>query len=491
MSYPDSLETGTNKIPEKSNFEDLWKNAILTIMNRLFLLLLPIIATPIYSNSHYDLKGASGKNENRAKNSVFFISPSGNDSKGHGTLKDPWFTLTKAWENISPGDTIFMMGGTYRYSETTYLGKKSGTSESHITICNYRDEHPVINYDHIVFTEGCVGLKLENVSYLDIRGIRICYINQPSAGTIAQYGVLLWSNVSNCKFEQVECDHIGGWGFTIGDFCYDDLFLNCDSHHNADPYSSDKYGWSDGFETGSVSSDRITFEGCRAWWNSDDGWDLRRANGHYTIKNCWSFCNGFVPGTFVKAGNGTAFKLGGKSAPATRDTLRFVYGSLAYRCSSGFDPQPDSPDLTFSTVFLNCTAYMIEGRGFSVQWYKEEDILKNCIQYKCGGGVWVPNGTYTRHNNNSWDSDVKVTDSDFLSLDPAGLYNIRKPDGGLPEIDFLHLAPGSDLVDAGAIAGLPYKGKNPDLGAFESRYSSSGRSTIRQWLIILRMLFII
>ena len=44
----------------------------------------------------------------------------------------------------------------------------------------------------------------------------------------------------------------------------------------------------------------------------------------------------------------------------------------------------------------------------------------------------------------------------------------RKPDGSLPDSDFLRLAPQSDLVDAGIDVGLPFAGGRPDLGALET-----------------------
>jgi hypothetical protein len=50
---------------------------------------------------------------------------------------------------------------------------------------------------------------------------------------------------------------------------------------------------------------------------------------------------------------------------------------------------------------------------------------------------------------------------------------LRQPDGNLPEIDFLHLAEGSDLIDAGVELGYAFNGEAPDLGAFESDYTTS------------------
>ncbi len=48
------------------------------------------------------------------------------------------------------------------------------------------------------------------------------------------------------------------------------------------------------------------------------------------------------------------------------------------------------------------------------------------------------------------------------------LYRDRKPDGSLPDIDFLNLKPQSKLVDAGIDVGLDYYGIRPDIGAIES-----------------------
>jgi hypothetical protein len=45
---------------------------------------------------------------------------------------------------------------------------------------------------------------------------------------------------------------------------------------------------------------------------------------------------------------------------------------------------------------------------------------------------------------------------------------VRKADGSLPDITFMHPAPGSALIDAGTNVGLPYSGQAPDIGAFET-----------------------
>ena len=56
-------------------------------------------------------------------------------------------------------------------------------------------------------------------------------------------------------------------------------------------------------------------------------------------------------------------------------------------------------------------------------------------------------------------------------------------DGSLPDVQFLHLAAGSDLVDKGVDVGLPFSGSAPDLGAFEYGATAvAGPEAMRPWL---------
>ena len=55
--------------------------------------------------------------------------------------------------------------------------------------------------------------------------------------------------------------------------------------------------------------------------------------------------------------------------------------------------------------------------------------------------------------------------------------------GGLPDNDFVKIASGSDLIDAGIDVGLPFNGVAPDIGAHESDYAVHWLWAI-WWLII-------
>ena len=414
---------------------------------------------------------------------TYYVAPGGSDSNP-GTLSQPFFTLNKAWTVVSAGDIIYMRGGTYRYNTTgTSLTGKSGTSSAYITIQNYPGEIPVINYDNETFTTQMHGIYISGVSYLHLKGIRITNINQPVGQTTAQYGILCdGSGAPHCTFEQMECDHIGGWGIVLGENNTNNLFLNCDLHHNSDRYTTngDPWGWSDGFESGSLTSTNNTLDGCRFWSNSDDGIDLRGAAGIFLIKNCWSFWNGFRPGErsgdadlgTTEGGDGTGYKLGGTRGGATTSILRTVENCLSVsNRGSGFDPQPDDAGKILGVAMYNCTAYDNAsgwGDGFSAGGYNNTTIMRNNIDYHNHGTSPDLNSTNLVHNHNSFDLSLTVTDADFVSVSSAGLDGPRQADGSLPNLSFLHLAAGSKLIDAGVDVGIPYTGKAPDLGAYEA-----------------------
>lgn len=411
---------------------------------------------------------------------VIYVSPSGKDSNS-GTLTKPYFTLNKAWSVVTSGDTIYLRGGTYLYTVSSQLTYKNATSNNPIKIWAFPGENPVIDYSSITPTSYIFGLYLQNVSYIHLKGIRITNIQQPVSG-ITQYGMILWNHVSNCTFEQLEIDHIGGWGVVTGDFCNNNLFLNCDSHHNSDRYSSDTWGGSDGFQSsswnqssqGQASTGNI-FRGCRSYWNSDDGWDLRRCEGVWTLENCWSFWNGYRPGeqigdadSFTEGGNGEGLKIAGNFGPSTIEVRRIIQNCLIFENRAtglggwaDIEGGPIGMHIYNTTVFKNGTGF-----GFSDPAGSSTTTLRNNLSY-ANTKDYFSSPAWWVHDHNNWDSGIKVTDAEFLSVNSEGMDGPRQPDGSLPALNFLKLKEGSALIDAGVDVGLPFDSKAPDLGAFE------------------------
>jgi hypothetical protein len=70
-------------------------------------------------------------------------------------------------------------------------------------------------------------------------------------------------------------------------------------------------------------------------------------------------------------------------------------------------------------------------------------------------------------SHNSFDLKNPITEKDFESVDVKELMRPRKPDGDLPDINFLRPKKGTVMIDTGVDVKLPFSGKKPDLGAIE------------------------
>jgi uncharacterized repeat protein (TIGR02059 family) len=410
---------------------------------------------------------------------TYYVSPTGSDASGNGSIGSPWFTLNKAWSSVTAGDIIYMRGGTYYYTSAQNLTGKSGNSSSYINVWNYAGENPIIDASKITDYEI---VNLGNASYIYMKGIRLTNLKQPNPITTSNgyYGLRINPYTTSSKFELIETDHVGGWGVVIFDYCKDLLFLNCDSHHNADPYTETyagphgtNYGGADGFETGYANTTNITFKGCRAWWNSDDGWDFRQAAGTITLDNCWSFWNGNIPGTFTPAGDGEGFKLGSSFfAPDQTAIRRIVKNSMSFENQAGVEAVNEGYYVgvqIYNSVFYKNTAGInIQRPGASTT------ILRNNISYNNSQGNWID--SWVGHDHNSWDIGKTVTDADFMSVSSVGADGPRQADGSLPNLNFMRLKTGSALINAGVDVGLAFAGSAPDLGAYET--SLTGTSVI-------------
>jgi len=122
-------------------------------------------------------------------------------------------------------------------------------------------------------------------------------------------------------------------------------------------------------------------------------------------------------------------------------------------------------------ILLNCSGYR-NGTNYSVSQALatgESLIVKNCLALGSAGSI----GSFAIQATNSWLPPFVVTAGDFASLDTTGVRGPRGADGSLPDLPFMRLAAGSDLIDSGTDVGLPFNGLAPDLGCFETEGSSS------------------
>jgi Right handed beta helix region len=403
-----------------------------------------------------------------ANATTYYISPSGNDANP-GTINAPFRNWQRLSSSMVAGDKAYIRGGTYTPTSSPalyiqcYIRNLNGTANNWITIENYPGETPVYNFTGFVITNtDAWAVYFENCSYLKVKGLRVTGLAQSLGGVGVSRGInIALSN--NILFEKIEVDHMGGTGFHTA-HSNDVTYLNCDSHHNSDPYSttSPPYGGADGFAGGGgETSTRTVYNGCRAWWNSDDGFDFFGTDGVRTLINCWSFWNGYIGGSFNTAGNGEGFKLGPTATNQSTVITKFLNNCIAFKNRAhGF-----SQNLGQSRYQVyNCTSYNNGIHGF--WWGSYAGItqnFKNNIAYNNGGSAMADLGQ-AQGSYNSWNGAFTVSNTDFLSVSSIGVDGARQPDGSLPNLSFLKLAQGSELIDAGINVGLPYNGPAPDKG---------------------------
>ena len=420
---------------------------------------------------------------------VLYVSPKGNDVASSGTKISPFASVMRAQQVVEAGDTVYFRGGKYLISENKIALKqgiwamvnvldKSGKPGKRINYWAYPGEKPVFDLS-AVKPEGLrvmvfsVSASWIHFNGLEVVGTQVTILNHTQSECFHNEG-------SNNIYEQLSM-HDGqaiGFYLTKGS---NNLILNCDAYRNYDFTSEGgKGGNSDGFGCHpSLGSTGNVFRGCRAWFNSDDGFDCIHAYESVTFENCWAFYNGYST-AFKSLADGNGFKAGGWGKTPEDKLPEVIPSHTVQFCvavrnkANGFysNHQLGGSYWYNNTAYENGTNYNMLNRlhdnKTDVAGYKH--VLKNNLGF--GAKNFETQNIDTAQcelANNSFNIPGKVTEADFLSLDQSLLTAPRQADGSLPDTNFLTLKKGSKLIDCGAKLGFKYSGKAPDIGAFESK----------------------
>lgn len=277
---------------------------------------------------------------------TYYVAVNGSDSNS-GSMRSPLASLPQAQKLAMPGDTVYIRGGAYQlhtsdimrnvnnYAAVFYFDK-SGSDDAHrICYFGYPGERPVFDMSEVKPQGKRVSVFYMAGSYLHLRNFEIIG-TQVTIHEHTQSENISARGGSHNIYEHLAMHDGMGIGFYLTDGA-DNLILNCDAYNNYDSYSEGgRGGNADGFgahpQAGGTGN---VFRGCRAWYNSDDGYDLIRAQEPVVIDSCWAFLNGYKPNTMVHAADGNGIKGGGygmrviHSVPATipRHTIS---GCLAF-----------------------------------------------------------------------------------------------------------------------------------------------------------------
>lgn len=311
-----------------------------------------VVQTYVYQHS---LPGAGG---------AIWANPTVKEGNGDGTAENP-VNLQYALNYAQPGQIIMLKDGVYKpINKITVPRGVNGTEENPIVLRAETAGGVTFDFSEVKNCKNEGILVAGNYWY--VWGINI--VNTPSSQTDSDGNVTPLSikgiriSGSHNVLERCTAHHNSNTGIQIsGDSkesyaCWPayNLIKNCDSYFNCDPTRQD----ADGFGVKLTVGDGNVLDGCIAYNNIDDGYDLYAKSvtgsiGAVVIKNCVAYNNGYLSEKDLYdsdlTGEGNGFKLGGESLPGKHQLINSVaFGNGAKGITSN-----SCPDV----IIQNCTVY--------------------------------------------------------------------------------------------------------------------------------------
>lgn len=402
---------------------------------------------------------------------TIYISPEGTAANA-GTAASPVDVYT-AVSFVQPGQTIVVMEGTYKLTQSVLIDRGiSGTADAKIYMVADPEatKRPVFDFQK---TTGVIGIALAG-DYWYLKGFDVTGSGE------GKNGIKVSGNYNTV--DQVNTYRNGNTGLQIARYYIEDtreywpvnnLVLNCTSHNNADAGYED----ADGFAAKLTIGEGNTFDGCVAYHNADDGWDLfakpeTGSIGKVVIKNSVAYENGYIEGAngeLVNAGNGNGFKMGGSGITGYHTLINsYAFYNKAKGIDSNSCPDIQAENcISYNNESYNVALYAKGSKtDFSMKGiisFKDSTIrnsstsLEVAEQFKLDGQTETDLKSST---NYYWDGaksanvDGKTVAADwFVSLNFMGI--TRNSDGTINMGDFLKLS-NKAPEDAGARpAGTP------------------------------------
>ncbi len=287
--------------------------------------------------------------------SVVYVSVDGK-ADADGSKENP-VDLETAIANAKDGVAIILLEGTYAFDHqvTLELGN-NGSADAYKVLKAADGANVTLDFSSQEYGDTATnprGLQMD-ADYWYVKGIRVYGASDNGIFVSGNHNV-----VENCVLDANRDTglQISRRNSTLADkkdWPSYNYIINCTSVDNRDPKTGEN---ADGFAAKLTCGEGNVFDGCIAYCNCDDGWDLYAkpatgSIGSVTIRNCVAFGNGtLTDGSAEANGDMNGFKLGGSKNQVP--TPHWVFNCVAF--DNGHDGFTDNGNGGALTL-INCTS---------------------------------------------------------------------------------------------------------------------------------------
>lgn len=344
-----------------------------------------------------------------------YASPNGS-SDNNGSKGSP-YDIRTGFTNVQPGQTLYLLGGTYALNQRIFLEEtRSGKAGQMISVKAYDNQAVTIDFSEQPIDSTSRGIQV-NGNYWYFYGIDV-----KGAGDNGMYIAGSYNIVENCTFHEnqdtgLQIGRASSLQANVADWPHNNLIKNCTSYNN---YDYQTYGENaDGFAAKLTCGEGNVFDGCIAYRNSDDGWDMYAKSdsgnvGTTVLINCVSFENGWLLDKTATPDDSDLNEYGVTTMTTTAKVLaKKTNMSYTTRDGDGIGFKLGGSIMEGNVIVENCLAFNNRLHGFSDNSNPGVLSLRNCTAYNNAVTPNPETGEVGPNSNSSNNFDCARSDGSY------------------------------------------------------------------------------